>query len=237
MRKLLIFLFTLFLFTCSYSQLKKIAIVSIYFDKNLSGNMEERFIMELAESSTIDFDSLANDFKEMLFNKYVKGLPLELILEEEVINAEGYESLKSDKLLDGSIVPANGYVLIEARAIVKDNRSIKESFNVVKDADGVMVCYIDFGMGAGASVGPVGGNRIIAYANFKIFDKNGKKVVAIRENAESDGIMMSAFGGSVYDYDKLIELSIEALDNLYEDLDKKLEKNYKKVNKKLNGAL
>lgn len=239
MRKIILVAFFAILFLTTYAQDKKVAIISVFVDKNLTGDMGEVLLQKLNKDKNFNFDSLANDFRDKLFEKYVSELPIELIPEEKVITVEGYKDLKTgseESIWDLRMQPASGYVFIDARTGLSGSnvKNIRKSFELIPEADLVMVCYVDFGLGAGTGGGLVSGNKISAYANFKILDKNGKKVIVIREYAQSKHMMVTGLGGTAYDPDKLKELSNEALEALYKDLDKKLEKNYKKVQKKLS---
>ena len=221
-----------------FGQQKKVAIISVFFDKNVSGSLTEDMIEKISVDPHFNFDNLATDFKDRLFSKYVQELPVDLIPEDQVITRDGYSDLTSVDM--GSfwykrMALPEGYVFIDSRPLIKDAGSIQKAFDIIEGVDAVMICYVDFNLGSGVGGNTLGGNKIMAYANFKIFDKNGKKIMAIRESAQSKGMMMNALGGSVYKPEKLQELSAEALEELYEDLDKKLAKNSAKVEKKLNA--
>ena len=239
MRKLsLLVLAALLISIASYSQNKKVAIISVFFDKNVSGSLSEDMIERISEDPHFNFDSLATDFKDRLFSKYISELPVDLISEDQVIAVDGYKSLTAVDMTSfwyKRMALPDGYVFIDSRPFVKNVGSIQRAFDLIEGVDAVMICYVDFNLGSGVGGNTLGGNKIMAYANFKIFDKNGKKIMAIRESAQSKGMMMNAFGGSVYDPEKLQELSAEALEKLYADLDKKLAKNSAKVEKKLNA--
>lgn len=97
-----------------------------------------------------------------------------------------------------------------------------------------MICYVDFNPGSGMGGNNVDASKIMAYANLKIFNRNAKNFVAIREMAQSKGFIINALGGSVYDPEKLSELCQQALDALYNKLDKKLGKYKVRVQKKLS---
>lgn len=239
MKKTVFALIFIFLVLSLGAQDKKVAIISVFVDKNVTGSFTEALIQKVSEDDHFNFDSLATDFKNKLFEKYIAELPVEIIPENEVIEAEGYKDLKtgSEKsVYDLQMQPAIGYVFINPNTALSGSsvKNIRKAFELFPEAELVMICYVDFSLGTGAGNSMISGNKIFAYANFKIFDKNGKKVVAIREGAQSKGMMLSTLGGSVYDGEKLQQLCYEALDALYEDLDRKLSKNYKKVKKKLD---
>ena len=218
------------------AQTKKVALISVFFDKNISGSASEALIKQAMEDDAINFDSLALDFKNKLFEKYISELPIDLIPESDVITKPGYADLASAEpgsAFFGRMECPEGYVFIDSRPSLGKKKNISEAFKVIPEADLMLVVFVDFSQGTGAGVGGLSGNKILANANFKFFTPDGKKAFALRESAESKGMMMSALGGAVYDSKKAQELSGEALEKLYKDLDKKLSKKKAKAEKKL----
>jgi|GEM_PF-4442531 len=218
------------------AQEKKIAVISIFFDKNISGTLTEDMINDISKDKNFDFVKLANDFRTKLFEKYLPSLGIVTIDEKSVIGNAEYKMIKSGSksIWDVRMQTPEGYKFIDSRPLMKDDEIIKKTFAIFPEVSAVMICYVDFNMGTSTGGSVVGANKIMAYANFKILDRNAKNVVTIREYAQSKGFMVNALGGSVYNPEKLAELSNEALEALYRDLDKKLIKNKEKVQKKLS---
>jgi len=233
--KVLMVLLVLFISLASTQPAKKVAVISIFFDKNISGTLTEDMINDISKDKNFDFVKLVSDFRDQLFSTYLPSLGIDIIPETTVLQHPEYKKLKSGQssIWDVRMQTPEGYKFIDSRPLLKDDEIIKKTFQFFPEANAVMICYVDFNMGTSTGGSTVGANKIMAYANFKILDKNAKNVVTIREYAQSKGFMVNALGGKVYNPEKLAELSSEALEALYKDLDKKLVKNKEKVQKKM----
>ena len=226
----------------SYSlnaQKSKVALISVFIDKNLTGNLNDEVLKGLSNDDYFKFDSIALNFKEKFFTKYASHLPLEFVAEDSIIKNPAYRDLGLGEMNDNNsarYATPKGYVYINSRWPSKDKTSIENAFKLLpKDVDFVMIAYVNFDMVQSAQVGMVTFSKMRAYVNFKIMDKTGKKIVSIKEYGKSQDTTTGVnFAGINFsDVKKLRPLCYQALNKLYLDLEKDLAKDTKKVKKKV----
>jgi hypothetical protein len=231
------------LFSCSIqfmnAQNPKVALISVFIDKNLTGDLNDEVLKVLSDDSYFAFDSIAESFKEKFFSTYAPSLPLEFVQEDSIINKPGYKELGLGEMNDNNskrYATPKSYVYINSRWPSKDKTSIKNAFALLPaDLDLVMIAYVNFDMVESGQVGMVTFNKMRAYVNFKIMDRTGKKVVSIKEYGKSQDktIGVSYAGINFSDMKKLRPLCYQALNKLFLDLKKDLPKDSKKIKKKI----
>ena len=221
------------------AQQSKVGLISIFIDKNLTGNLNDEVLKALSGDDYFKFDSISEGFKEKFFATYAPNLPVTFIAEDSIISKPGYADLGLGEMNDSNssrYQTPKGYVYINSRWGSKDKVSIANAFKLLpEDVDFIMIAYVDFSMVAAGSFGPISFNKMQAYVNFKIMDRTGKQVVSIKEYAKSEdtttGVNFSGINFS--DVKKLRPLCYQALRKLFLDLEKDLSKDSKKIGKKI----
>lgn len=236
MRIMLAVLLTFSCFAAS-AQLEKVALISVFGDRNLSDNPLDTKIYEiLMKDSSFNLTPIVNKFDETIRENFIPQFPFPFIEKDEVVGAEGYPEIKELTRWannDFYTTPADDYVSIAAYGIADDNDAIAQAFTILPDdVDGVMIAYINFNIFDAGGVGPLAKKRIYAYVNIKIFDREGNRIFKLKERAKSDHGVLSV-SGIITDIDKVLPMINEASANLFDDMEKKLPKSLNKMAKKI----
>jgi hypothetical protein len=231
------------------AQLTKVAVISVFGDKNLTDNpLETEMYKAILEDDSWDMQAMINEFDKLLLDEIVPLFPFPFMAKEEVVTAEGYKGLHEktsyyssnetgQKMISYNTVPAENYVAIAAFGLaMNDDEAILASFDLLpEDVDGVMIAYINFNIYTEAGALGITTEKIIANCNIKIFNREGSRIFKLKENERSNS-GVTAVGGFVTDPDKIIPLIVEAKDNLFEALKKKLPKKLAKMAKKIDKS-
>lgn len=221
------------------AQKSKVALISVFIDKNLTGDLNEEVLKALGDDTHFKFDSIAQNFKDKFFTQYAPSLPIEFVPEDSIISNPAYRNLGLGEMNDNNskrYATPKGYVYINSRWPSKDKTSIENAFKLLPpEVDFVMIAYVNFDMYQSSQVGMVTFSKMRAYVNFKIMDRTGKKVVSVKEYARSqDSTVGVTFSGiNISDVKELRPLCYQALNKLYLDLEKDLPKDSKKILKKI----
>ncbi len=244
MKKILILsLLTFVAFAVQAQKKPKVALVSVYVDKNLTGanGFTASALEDLSQKydkgdPTQEFVDIATIFKQNIIDKYAPEMPFDLMPEEEVINHPDYWSWdkSSNKKLGYRFEQAEKYILGDAPAAWADKANYAKMAKGL-DVDAIMIAYIDFAQGTGVGIGPFAVNKLRANANFRFIGRDGERITTIREMAESNGTMEFLFGFD-YDFNKGVELAGEATTNLHPYMEKNIGYNAKKITKKFIKA-
>lgn len=224
------------------AQLNKVAIISVFGDKNLSDDPMNTLIYEkILNDTSYNITRVVNDFDITLREKFVTQFPFPFMAKEDVVGAEGYGDLEElSRYKEGNwyVVPGTDYISIAAwGSVFKDEEAIKKSFELLPDdVDGVMIAYLNFNMYAAGGIGPLAKNKIYAYVNVKIFNKEGKRIFKLKERESSDSGVL-AVGGVVTNPSEVMPMIDEASVNLFEAMDKKLGKSLGKLLKKMEKEM
>lgn len=256
MKKILVILIcALLTTTVIYSQKKRVAVVTFYVDKYINADK----IVETSRASTyektreddprFDLRPILQNFHETFMKDYVKKFPFELVPEEEVLNHElfkaykGLDGIESQDSIDNlneaindRFISIKGYnVLLTGGNILRSWRTESHLIKILEDinVDGVMFVYLHYAWEPKIAVGGLGNCGIRAYINMDLFNKEAKKVLKLEEFATSRKSVALIQGAPIFNYDKLMPMCESATDKLLDDLDKKLPKYIKKVDKKL----
>lgn len=232
------------------AQLTKVAVISVFGDKNLSDNaMETEMYKAVLEDDSWDMQAMINEFDKLLLTDIVSLFPFPFLPKEEVVEAEGYPALyektsyyqpneTGQKMFAWStIVPAEKYVAIAAFGLaLNDDEAIIASFDLLpEDVDGVMIAYINFNIYTEAGAMGITTEKVMANCNIKIFNREGSRIFKLKESEKSNS-GVTAVGGFVTDPKKVIPMIIDSKDNLYEALKKKLPKKLAKMAKKIDKS-
>ncbi len=235
--KLLLSLLFVLIFSKTYSQDKKVAVVTFYADKRVGmselGLESTADLFRLEEDPNFNMSPLLHNFHDQFFGEYAKSFPFQLVPESQVLNNEGYKAFVPD---DRPILKDMRYTAIEGYKVVDYMWGTSNEKNLAKifdQYDGVMFVSLSFAFEAGIAFGGTGTVKINAYANMALFDKNGKKVFNIRENARSKKVSPMVKGIPVMKPEKILPMCESALTELMSDLQKNIPKIIKKTEQKL----
>ena len=225
-----------------FGQEKEVAVVSFYTDKIIGfsslkigheGMIEK--VANLRDNPDFDLTPMLSKFHAKFFDEYAKKLPFKLKPEEEVINNEAYKAFvpkweKSEDELKRYVV-YDGYKLIYEGALGKVNE--EGMANVFSDSDGVLFIKIHFDLVKGFGIGGLGTVKMKAFVRMALYNKQGEKVFAMHESANSKKTAALVGGIPVMSPKKILPMCESALEKLMKDLDKRLKKIAKKADKKL----
>lgn len=250
----LIRVFLLSLFVCSTisaisADRKKVAVVTFYCDKwidmsDLGGTAALLSAAgTLAEDTTFDIKKVLTNFHDVFFNEFSKQLPFDLLPESEVISNEDYKAFQSywdetsdkdQKKLMQRYATVDGYKPLLEMLTKSEKRNENRMLEIFGDkVDGVMFVYLDFSMVQKVAIGGTGAAGISSYCRMKLWNKEGKKVFAINENAMSKGTVAVVGGIPIMKPEKILPLCEDSSERLLEDLRKRLGKIVSKSAEKL----
>ena len=256
MKKLFYLTFILFLVTSiTYGQKKRIAIVTFYADKYINANK----IVETSRQATYDktkeddprFDlrPILEDFHKTFMKKYVKEFPFEVVPEDEIINNIMYKAYKGldgvedqdsidnlNEAINDRFIAIDGYnVLLTGGNMLRSWRTESHLLKILEDMDidGVMFISMSYAWEPKIAFGGLGNAGIRSFINMELFNKEAKKVFDLEEYATSKKGVALVSGAPIFNYDKLLPMCANATEELMDDLNKKLPKYIKKVDKKL----
>ncbi len=256
MKKLFSITFIFFLVaTLTFGQKKKVAVVTFYVDKYINANKIEEGSREATYEKTkeddprFDLRPILQDFHETFMKKYVKQFPFEIIPESEVINHPMYQAYKGldgvedqdemdalEESINDRFIAIDGYnVLLTGGNMLRSWRTESHLVKILedRDIDGVMFVSMSYAWEPKVAFGGLGNAGIRTYINMDLFDKEAKKVFKLEEFATSKKGVALVSGAPIFNYDKLLPMCASATDELLKDLNKKLPKYVKKVDKKL----
>ena len=172
-----------------------------------------------------------------------------MIPEEDVLNhvmykaykgLDGVESQDSVEIISAEIndrfIAIDGYnVLLTAGNVLRSWRTESHLITILEDinVDGVMFIYLHYAWEPKVAMGGLGTAGIRAFINMELFNKEAKKVFNLEEYATSKKGVALVQGAPVLNYDKLMPMCESATEELLDDLNKKLPKYIKKVDKNL----
>ena len=256
MKKLFYLTFILFLVTSiTYGQKKRIAIVTFYADKYINANK----IVETSRQATyektkeddprFDLRPILEDFHKTFMKKYVKEFPFEVVPEDEIINNIMYKAYKGldgvedqdsidnlNEAINDRFIAIDGYnVLLTGGNMLRSWRTESHLLKILEDMDidGVMFISMSYAWEPKIAFGGLGNAGIRSFINMELFNKEAKKVFDLEEYATSKKGVALVSGAPIFNYDKLLPMCANATEELMDDLNKKLPKYIKKVDKKL----
>jgi hypothetical protein len=237
---LLICLSAALLFTNSYAQEKKVAVVSFYTVKQIGitqfGSAAAiAAVAKLGNDPNFNMAPLLQNFHKQFFNDYSKSFPFQLLPEKEVLENEAYKSFTpqgsstTGVLKDNTNLPIDGYKVLYDVMGNKDEKGLLAIFN---QADGIMKVYVDFDL-VKIGLGGMGVVKVEAFANIVLYNKKGDKVFSVRESAKSKNVSPLVGGVPVLTPEKILPMCESALTELMSDLNKSTPKIVKKADAKL----
>lgn len=237
MKKILFALTVLFALN-SYSQNKKVAVVSFYTNKTIGlsalglGGLAS--VTDLGNNPNFNLSPILEKFHNEFFTVYSKQFPFELLPENEIIQKKEYLEFtpKFDKKEDTSIINYPGYQYIYDGINGGTNEvAIAKIFNEV--ADGVLFTEIHFDLQKGFGMGGTTSLKMRANARISLYDKTGKKIFAFTEGEDSKKTGIMVGGIPILTPEKILPMCESALTELMKDLDDRIKKIIKKTDGKL----
>jgi hypothetical protein len=239
----------------AHAQEKRVAVVTFYVDKYINADKivetsrEATYEKTKEDDPRFDLRPTLENFHETFMKKYVREFPFELVHEEDILNDPRYQAYKgldgvedqdSVDLLNEAIhdrfIAIDGYnVLLTGGNLLRSWRTESHMLKVLEnhDLDGVMFVSMHYAWEPKVAFGGLGNAGIRAYINMDLFNKEAKKVFKMEEYAVSKKGVALISGAPVFDYDKLLPMCESASTELLDDLNKKLPKLIKKVDKNL----
>lgn len=225
------------------AQNKKVAVVSFHTDKTIDvsdlglegvkGIADK--IFDLKNDPNFNLMPVLEKYHTAFFESYSKKFPFALVQENEVINNQAYKDFepkyenKDTKTIYG-IINYPGYKEIHEGMFGKANE--EATANIFKEvADGVLFTEIHFALVRGFGIGGTSTLKMRVYARIALYDKTGKKVWVINEHEQSKKTGVMVNGIPVLEPKKILPMCESALEELMEDLDKRIEKIIKKSEK------
>ena len=227
-------------------QINKVAVVSIYANKAIHPDWNGGLIgslIQLSDNEKFNTQKIESDLRDMIFTDLAKEFPFEFISQDSIINNINYQALIKDpsafveamSAMDASAdEPLEGYMMFNYNS----NKLEKRLFEIFPEADAIMIVDLEFYLQGSTlllntTVGPAYAK---AYANFKLIDKSGKKVMSLRASGlnENDKVKVAA-NQIVKNKEFIPDYMNTAIELLFVDikanLPKKVQKMYKKLSK------
>lgn len=244
MKKIKILCFALLVISqLSFSQKKKIAVVTFYANKmvsfdDLGGGLDFllRDVLSLRDNPNFNLNPILNQYHENFFNNYSKELPFELLPENEVLNNAAYQAFQPK--FDLSKYDAKNYLMFDKYKYIYEGlggqaNEVAIAKLFADKADGVMFVNIDFALEKGFGVGNTATVKMRATTRMALYNKTGEKVFAFSESERSKKTSVMVSGLPIITPEKILPMCESALTELMGDLGKRISKIVKKTEMKL----
>lgn len=244
MKKIKILCFALLVISqLSFSQKKKIAVVTFYANKmvsfdDLGGGLDFllRDVLSLRDNPNFNLNPILNQYHENFFNNYSKELPFELLPENEVLNNAAYQAFQPK--FDLSKYDAKNYLMFDKYKYIYEGlggqaNEVAIAKLFADKADGVMFVNIDFALEKGFGVGNTATVKMRATTRMALYNKTGEKVFAFSESERSKKTSVMVSGLPIITPEKILPMCESALTELMGDLGKRIAKIVKKTEMKL----
>lgn len=244
MKKIKILCFALLIISqLSFSQKKKIAVVTFYANKMIS--FEDLGIgvdvllgdvLKLRDDPNFNLNPILKQYHSNFFNNYSKELPFDLLPESEVLNNAAYQAFLPKYNLPNYM--ANNYLTIDKYKFIYEGIGGKVNEEGIAKifadkADGVMFINIDFAFEKGFGVGSTSTVKVRATTRMALYNKTGEKVFAFSESERSKKTSLMIGGLPIISPEKILPMCESALTELMGDLGKRIGKIVKKTEMKL----
>ena len=227
----------------SFSQKKKIAVVTFYANKMISFedlglgvDILLGDVLKLRDDPNFNLNPILKQYHNNFFNSYSKELPFDLLPESEVLNNEAYQAFIPKYNLPN--FAKNNFLTIDKYKYIYEGVGGKVNEEGIAKifadkADGVMFINIDFAMEKGFGVGSTSTVKVRATTRMALYNKNGEKVFAFSESERSKKTALMVSGIPIMSPEKILPMCESALTELMGDLGKRIAKIVKKTEMKL----
>ena len=197
-------------------------------------------IASLAEDPNFNLQPVLDNFYNIFTTKYAKLFPFKLIDETEVLEHADYkayegrfnesEDVDRNKLFQQFLTPKT-YKPLQESLLKGEKSNQMQMVKMFSDkADGIM--FVSMGYDFVRKAVPLTAG-IRAFIRIKIWNKEGKRVLAINEYGTSKKSVAIVGGIPIMSPEKLLPLCESASEKLVADLNKKIKKLTAKCAKKL----
>ncbi len=236
----------------AFAQKKKVAVVTFFVDKYIdyskldvdaasAGNE-----MTLQDDPRFDLRPLLKDFHKTFMTEYIKQFPFEVVDEKTVMENEMYKNYNglggvekaSDTENDNArwdyLIAIDGYKALPTGGnLLRSWRTEAKMLDIFNDVDGVMFVYMSYAFEPKLAIGGMGTAGIRAYMHMDLYNKDAKKVFKLNEFATSKKSVALVGGIPIMKLEKILPLCENGTERLLGDMNKKLPKLIKKIDKKL----
>lgn len=224
------------------AQKKKVAVITFYADKTIDLSALSASADLIAKNTALSDDpdfNLTEPLKKLhsaFFSEYTKNFDFEIIDENVVLSNEAYKAFVPTYQEGNSLITneetttsIDGYNVIPTyRQNVKDLKEVAESLGV----DAIMFVNLSFGF-VKTGVGSFGYVSVQARYSMDLFTKDNNSVFQFNEVAGSKKKAVMVAGIPVMEPSKIQPMCESAVEELMEDLNKKVQRLAKKANKKM----
>ena len=229
--------------TTSYSQKKKVAVVTFYANKmiefkELGIGSEEliKEVLDLRDNPNFNLAPLLEQYHTKFFEEYSQALPFELLPESIVVDSKKYQDFQPNYQLTD--YDARNYLMYGKYKYIYEGPMGKANEEGIAklfadEADGVLFVYIDFAFEKGFGIGKTMSIKMRATTRMALYNKEGEKVFAFSESERSKKTGVMVGGIPVVKPEKILPMCESALTELMGDLQKRIAKIISKTNKKL----
>lgn len=226
----------------SNAQKKKVAVITFYADKTIDLSALSASADLIAKNTKLSDDpdfNLTEPLKKLhtaFFSEYAKNFDFEIIDEAEVLSNETYKAFvptyqegKSFLTNVETTTSIEGYNVIPAyRQNVKDLKGVAEALGV----DAIMFVNLSFGF-VKTGIGSLGYVSVQARYAMNLYTKDNNSVFQFHEVAGSKKKAVMVGGFPIMKTSKIQPMCESAVEELMEDLNKKVQRLAKKANKKM----
>jgi len=236
-----IFTLSLIVLTISFgfAQKKKVAVVTFYADKMVDlsdmGLATLASIADLQKDPNFNLKPLLAKYHDQFMNNYATKFPFEFLPAATVTGNAEYQAFRPtflgiDQDMDVRFQPYENYIAIDP---TWNASNVKAMVKLFPEADGILFVYIKFALNKGFGVGGTASTKMQAFTHIALYNKKAEKVFVINEHANSSKTGVMVGGVPVMKPEKILPMCESALDELMEDLDKRIQKIIDKSGKKL----
>lgn len=240
MKSFLIAFALIILNAATYAQDRKVGVVTFYADKTIDLSQVSATADFVAKNTSLSEDPKFNleaplkKFHSEFFANYVKNFPFQVVDENSITSNTTYVNYTPGNDNMGVKYEDKLFEKIEGYKVIRPfTPNVKEVAAMANElgVDGIMFVYLYFDFNKTA-IGKLGYFSIRAHVAIDLYDKNGKSIFQFNELAGSKKKVPMVGGWPVMDPDKIQPMCEDAVAELMEDMNKKLERLAKKVDRK-----
>jgi len=225
---------------------KVVALTGIFVNKVIQMEGAPSVVLDkiaaLSENPKFQLDSILVQFKKKFETEYALNFPFTLLPEQEVVNNEGYKEFVSyfngpnslmAKLYKPLLPEGYKFMLRGSGGFIKEeNWDETKMLAIFPSVDGVIFIQLDYTIRPKIAIGGMGSAGIEATARFFLVNKKGERVFDKTISGMSKKTVGLVAGVPVMDLEKILPLCESATDVLFSELDEKLPKLLKKIDKR-----
>ncbi len=226
---------------------KTVALTTIYVNKVIQTKDASSILLskisELSENPAFKLDTILAQFKKKFETEYALSFPFKLLSEQEVITNEKYKAFNSAAALDPNsalgklcapLLP-DGYKYMTRCSggfVKEENQDEVKMLSFFPGIDGVIFISLDYSIVPKFAVGGMGAAGVQATARIYLVNKEGKRVFDKLISGMSKKTVGLIGGVPVMDVDDILPVCQSATAELFKEMDEKLPKLLKKIDKR-----